>query len=137
MTREQFSVIKCHHHLRRLSTIPPSFQRKALELAHFAKPAFRSDYFDETARRLAEEWLEETHQALLVHYNDTLEAALATLRRSPMPEPIFERSLLICTRWARGQLGRKLDPSVLDAALSAIRDAQRTFEFLQAPTDKT
>ena len=131
-------MIKCHHHLHRLSTAPPpSLQRKALELASFAKPAFRNAFFDETAKRLADDWLEATHRALLDHYEDTLLTSRSALLSSTMPREVFERSLQVCTRWARRQLGAKLDPSILDAALSDIRDAQMVSECSQVPTDTT
>ena len=118
--------MKSHHHLHRLSQgPPPSLQQKADELADFAKPAFRNDFFDEIAKRLAEDWLEATHRALLNHYEDTLEASRLALGESTMPGWVLERSLQVITRWARRQLGSKLDCSILDTALSDIRAASR------------
>ena len=125
VTKEQFALIKCRHHLHRLSVVPPSLQQKAKELATVARPAFRSDYFTETAQSLADAWLEGTHSALISHYEDTLDSCRLTLAETPFPESMMERSLQVCVRWARRQLGRKLDPIVLDNAISEIRDTQK------------
>ena len=135
LTREQFAIVKSHHHLHRLRAgPPPSLQRKAKELATFAKPAFRNDFFDARANQLAEDWLRGSHQALLEHYEDTLATSRSALEEAAMPRGIFERSLQVCTRWARRQLGAKLEPSILDAAISEIRGAQMVDDASGGPS---
>ena len=135
LTREQFAIVKSHHHLHRLRAAPPpSLQRKAKELATFAKPAFRNEFFDARANQLAEDWLRGTYQALLEHYEDTLATSRSALEEAAMPRGIFERSLQVCTRWARRQLGAKLEPSILDAAISEIRGAQMVDDASDGPS---
>ena len=59
------------------------------------------------------------------HYKETLATSRSAIRETAMPDAIFKRSLQVCTRWARRQLGTRMDLSVLDTALSDIRGAQR------------
>ena len=126
LTREHFAVIKSRHHLQRLSEVPVNLQRAADNLALTAKPAFRNDYYDMVAKTLAEDWLRATVQSLRDHYSNTIEASLSAIRETPLPELLFQRSISLCTKWAHRQLGRRLDPRVLDAALSEIKSVQIT-----------
>ena len=124
LTREHFALIKSRHHLHRLVEVPISLQRTAESLAKAAKPAFRNDYFDSTAASLAEDWLQATHESLRGHYYCIIEACLSTMRDTPVPEAVLQRSTALCIKWARRQLGRRLDPVILEAALEEITSAQ-------------
>ena len=124
LTREHFAVIKSRHHLHRLSEVPVNLQRAATNLAQTARPAFRNDYYDIVAKSLAEDWLQATLQSLREHYLGTIDASLSAIKEAPLPAKLFQRSLALCTKWAHRQLGRRLDPNVLDAALSEITAAQ-------------
>ncbi len=128
LTREHFAVIKSRHHLHRLTEVPVNLRRAADNLVHTARPAFKNDYYDMVARSLAEDWLHATHQSLQDHYQGIIGASLSVIQDTPIPHTIFQRSLALCAKWAHRQLGRRLDPNILDAALTEITSVQMIAE---------
>ena len=125
VTRAHFAVLKCTHHLAHLDVeTPRSLLRTAAHLSTLLHPAFPSDSFKRKSSRVADSWLSHALEALREHYSETTDAALSTIRSSPIPAALLEVSLSLAKRWAANQLGKKLTSSSVTAAFALIKDNQ-------------
>ena len=125
LTRVQFQLIKCIHHLHLLnSAIPPSLHRQRQQLLTKLRPAFCDDDFRQAAARLADRWAEDSASLLRDHYAKQLDTAAQALSRGIIPQQSFDLSISFACGWARRQLGRRLSKEVLRQAVSRLEDIQ-------------
>ena len=125
VTRAQFMIIKCSHHLTNLSRGTPASLRKTADtLGKQLRPAFCDDAFRATAKALATSWLSGSVNALREHYESTLKAAETHVQMTPMSEESFETSLRLAVKWSKTQLRSKLRDTTLDGAITRIKELQ-------------
>ena len=121
VTRAHFKVIKCLHHLQRLSQHGPSaLFRFRNQLANSLEPAFVSADFRTSLASLADNWSLSALRLLKDHYSLKLDEALSAIRDLPMPSDLLDISFSLVCSWARKQLGRKLQRETLSSAWSLI-----------------
>ena len=126
LTKAQFCIIKCFHHLHQLqSSEPLGVRRQRDRLRTFLRPAFSNDEFRNSAAHLADTWASESTKLLRQHYENELNAAKRKLASSPFPDGLFERSISLVCDWARNQLGRRLNVNTLRLATECMRSLHR------------
>ena len=118
-------ILKSVHHRRCLdSGLPRSLSKKKDILSQFVNPAFKNDYFRCVIEDISSVWCDSVLNALLDHYNSVIADALERISSSAMPSDILNRSISLILKWARSQLGHKLNDDELDEALNLIREKQ-------------
>ena len=122
-TRKHFAVIKSLHHLMHAEReCPKSLSRNLQDFFEGVRPAFLNDC--NVFVELRNKWCGELQAALVSHYKEHLSLLEIGITSSALPPDIFERSLVLSSKWARRQLGKRLSDDVLDQALQLIRKWQ-------------
>ena len=125
LTRAQFQLIKCTHHLHQLeASFPPSLRRQSQRLADQLRPAFCTNDFRQAAAKLAKKWANDSVSLLREHYSAQLESAAQILTNDPVPAIHFDLSLRFACNWARKQLGRRLKTATLNRAVTHLKEIQ-------------
>lgn len=142
LTKAQFCIVKCFHHLHQLERSEPlGVRRQRDRLRTFLRPAFSNDEFRKSAAHLADTWASESTKLLRQHYENELNEAKRKLVSSSFPDELFERSISLVRGWARNQLGRRLNDDTLRRATECMRNLHRrqptASPLLHAPTEPT
>ena len=125
LTRSHFAIIKCLHHKQMLSKdLPQSLRIRANYLSQAIRPAFADDFFKSEIEECTELWCQSVLLALRSHYEATLNDALEHIAAEAIPHNLLSASISLVTKWTFKQIGKKIEHTLLDDAISLINKHQ-------------
>ena len=124
-----FQVLQCLHHLAILTLQQQgqpafTFKRKVSELDNFIRPAMKTSTVDANIRSLNRTWLSQVTQALINHYQTTLQEKLTTIRSKSLSPPAIDRIISHALSWARRSYGKRLTPAVVTKFYQTINETK-------------
>lgn len=126
LTRAHFSILKAIHHRNRLSKgLPPSLQRRMIDLKESIRPAFYNDFFGAAVEAATSTWADAIVHTLQEHFESVISDAVELLSSRPMPQTLLDCSVNLALKWSRSQLKSKLLDNELDEAISLIYENQQ------------
>ena len=128
ITREQFRLVKCLHHLKTLqNSTPKTWKKWGSNIVENLHLAFETSSVKSMFETLTNEFIESIRLKAIEHYNTCASEASVFLftNSNRMQQSVFNLSINLVKKWAKNQLS-KLNAETLSEALSTINSAYQS-----------
>ena len=128
ITRKQFCLIKCFHHITILrQAIPKTWNNWKKNILDNLRLAFANDASTKAITNLSDNYFSSLQNAAIQHYLTTITEATQYLvaNSGRMSAKTYSKSISLVTKWARNQLGHKLTEETLTMATQVINSSYK------------
>jgi len=139
VTRSQFSIIKCLHHIETLQKgLPKTWANWKTNITSNLRLAFCNETTKTAIEEVSSKYFHDLLQLSIEHYQQTLSTTKEYLvnHSNQLPLTLYDSSIKLITKWCRNQLGSKLSDNTLATALSIIDKCYRE-QYAPPPTNET